>query len=160
MGGKHDPMVGLTTISTDLSDSKPAWETSVADPPETSAQMRLDKWLWAARFYKTRSLAAAAIDGGRVQVEGNRVKRARMIGAGDAIRIRIGATEWQVVVQSLAARRGPASAASKLYEETPESRTTRLQRQAELRIAEAHSRRDQGRPSKKQRRELLRLRRR
>src|SRR5919108_3248487 len=86
---------------------------------------RIDKWLWAARFYKTRALAAEAIAGGKVQVNGERVKRAKLLQVGDEIRIRQGPYEYLVVVRELSAQRGPAARAAALYEETPSSRRAR-----------------------------------
>src|SRR3990170_4414848 len=88
-------------------------------------KIRLDKWLWAARFYKTRSLAAEAIAGGKVQVNGERVKRAKPMQAGDEVRIRLGPYEHQIVVRELSDRRGPATDAARLYEEKPASRAAR-----------------------------------
>jgi len=88
-------------------------------PPPT--RVRLDKWLWAARFFKTRALAVEAIDGGKVQVNGDRVKRAKLIQIGERIAIRLGPYEHLVEVRGLAERRGPATAAVLLYAETAES---------------------------------------
>jgi|SRR6266850_855102 len=85
------------------------------------ARCRLDRWLWAARFFKTRSLAAEAIDGGKVQVNGDRVKRARQIQVGDRVEIRLGPYRHIVVVRGLSERRGPAKEAALLHEETLES---------------------------------------
>src|SRR3954467_5765379 len=92
---------------------------------ETDDRTRVDKWLWAARFYKTRSLAADAVAGGKVQVNGERVKRAKPLQVGDQIRIRQGPYEPHVVVRGLASQRGPAARAVELYEETAESRAAR-----------------------------------
>lgn len=89
--------------------------------PTTPARVRLDKWLWAARFYKTRPLAVEGIDGGKVRVNDDRVKRAKQIQAGDRVEIRLGPYRHSVVVQGLSERRGPASEAVKLYLETAES---------------------------------------
>jgi len=122
--------------------------------------VRLDRWLWASRFFKTRALAVEAIDGGRVQVAGQRVKRAKGVGVGDRIRIRQGAFEWQVVVRGLSERRGPAGVAAELYAETPESRTARERLVERLKAAPPPLFSDKGRPSKKQRRDLERLKRR
>ena len=76
--------------------------------------MRLDKWLWAARFFKTRALAQAAINGGKVKLKGERVKPAREVAPGDELAIRIGELEWLIEVKALSERRGPAEAARKL----------------------------------------------
>jgi ribosome-associated heat shock protein Hsp15 len=117
---------------------------------------RLDKWLWAARFYKTRSLAADAIVGGKVHLNGDHAKRAKNVEVGDTIRIRHGAYETTIRVTALANRRGSATEAAKLYEETPESRAARDALAVQMRsMPGAH---DAGRPSKKDRREIARLR--
>src|SRR4051812_23810542 len=86
---------------------------------------RIDKWLWAARFYKTRSLAAEAIAGGKAQVNGERVKRAKSLQVGDEVRIRQGPYEHLIIVRELSDRRGPAAQAAALYEEKPSSRAAR-----------------------------------
>jgi ribosome-associated heat shock protein Hsp15 len=119
--------------------------------PEAPGEERLDKWLWAARFYKTRALAAAAIDGGKVQMEGNRVKRARTIRPGEEIRIRQGIYEYRVVVRELSLRRGPAKEAAQLYEELPESRKEREARKLQASQLDAPLRQVKGKPSKKDR---------
>jgi ribosome-associated heat shock protein Hsp15 len=120
---------------------------------------RLDKWLWAARFFKTRGLAAEAIAGGKVQVDERRVKPTRAVRIGTRVRVRKGEEEWDIVVAGLSRQRGPASEARLLYTETPESERRRAlgrERQAEDR----HERRlEPGKPSKRSRRELMRLKR-
>ena len=88
---------------------------------DSSTGVRLDKWLWAARFFKTRSLASDAINGGKIQLNGHRAKRAKHVQVGDEIRIRKGPYEQLVVVRGLSERRGPAPVAQTLYEETAES---------------------------------------
>jgi ribosome-associated heat shock protein Hsp15 len=125
------------------------------DDTASGTHVRLDKWLWAARFFKTRSLAAEAIAGGKVQVNGERAKPARELKPGDELRVRQGPYEKHVVVRALAARRGPASEAAALYDETEESRRARerLAEQRRFEIADY----DAGRPTKKDRRELRRL---
>ena len=90
--------------------------------------MRLDKWLWAARFFKTRSLAQKAVAGGRVQLNGERTKPAHEVKAGDMVVVRVGDGRWEVKVAALSERRGPAEEARKLYEETEASRTERERR--------------------------------
>ena len=127
------------------------------DEREDDARVRLDKWLWAARFYKTRGLASDAIAGGKVQVNGDRAKRARPVQPGDEIRVRQGPYEHHVVVRALSGRRGPASAAAELYEETPASRAAREARALQLKSIHAAFVPDKGRPTKKDRRELGRL---
>ena len=124
---------------------------------DDAGRVRLDKWLWAARFYKTRALASDAIAGGKVQVNGDRAKRGRPVQPGDEIRIRQGPYEHQVVVRALSARRGPASAAAELYEETPASRAAREAMALQLKSLHAAFVADKGRPTKKDRRELGRL---
>ena len=121
--------------------------------------MRIDKWLWAARFFKTRSLATEAVLGGHVHVAGARVKPARDVRIGDTIEIRRGAVSWTVVVRALAERRGPASEAAELYEETKESQELREQRRLELRQARPLGADLGARPTKQDRRRLDALRR-
>jgi ribosome-associated heat shock protein Hsp15 len=121
------------------------------------SKVRLDKWLWAARFFKTRSLAAEAIEGGKVQVNGDRVKRARPLQVGDEIRIRQGPFEHQIVVSGLSDRRGPASEAVRLYQEKPASRAAREAMALQLKSLHAAFAPERGRPTKKDRREINRL---
>jgi ribosome-associated heat shock protein Hsp15 len=121
-------------------------------------RIRLDKWLWAARFYKTRSLASEAIAGGKVQVNGDRAKRARPLQVGDELRVRQGPYEHVVVVRALSARRGPASAAAELYEERPESRAAREAMVVQLKTLHAAFVTEKGRPTKRDRREIERVR--
>ncbi len=121
--------------------------------------VRLDKWLWAARFFKTRSLAAKAITGGKVQVNGRRPKRASTLHLGDRVRIRKGPFEFHVLVRRLSEQRGPASEAATLYEETAESINDRERLALLRKAAPTFEFRDRGRPSKKERRELQRLKR-
>ena len=87
--------------------------------------MRLDKWLWAARFFKTRSLAQQALVGGRVQLNGERTKPAHEVKVGDRVEVRVNEWRWEVKVRALSERRGPAEEASKLYDETEASRAER-----------------------------------
>lgn len=123
-------------------------------------RVRLDKWLWAARFYKTRTLAAEAIAGGKVQVNGDRAKRARPVDVGDEIRVRQGPYEHRVVVRELSERRGPASQAAGLYEETAESREARERMALQLKTMHSAFVPERGRPTKRDRREIERLKRR
>jgi len=124
---------------------------------DIDAEIRLDKWLWAARFFKTRSLAADAVSGGKVEVNGDRAKSSRIIRAGDKLMIRRGSYEWTVVVKDVSRLRGPAPRAQQLYEETIESASKReaaidrmkLERPPEFDIP--------GRPSKKDRRAITRF---
>jgi len=118
---------------------------------------RMDKWLWVARFFKTRALAAEAIDAGRVLVDGERVKRARRVRKGDRLRIRLGPYEHRIVVLALSQRRGPASEAAALYEETAESLAAREKLKLEIKASQTLFAHGEGKPSKKERRDLLRL---
>lgn len=122
------------------------------------ARVRLDKWLWAARFFKTRALASEAIGGGKVHVNGARAKRARPLDVGDEVRVRLGPYEHIVVVRALAARRGPASTAAELYEELPASRAARERMAEQLKTLHAAFVPEKGRPTKRERREIERLR--
>ena len=128
------------------------------DPAETpSDRVRLDKWLWAARFYKTRSLAAQAIDGGRVKLNGERAKPSKEVRPGDRVEVAAGELRWSVEVVGLSLRRGPAAEAAKLYAETGESRSRREQVLA-MRRAGPHPGRDvRGRPTKRDRRMIRRF---
>lgn len=119
--------------------------------------VRLDKWLWAARFFKTRSAAAKAITGAKVHINGHRPKRSSPVRAGDRVRIRKGLYEYQVVVRGLSEHRGPATVAETLYEETAESIRGRERRKLQKKAAPTFSFREKGRPSKKERRQLRRL---
>jgi ribosome-associated heat shock protein Hsp15 len=122
-------------------------------------KVRIDKWLWAARFFKTRSLAVDAIGGGKVEVNEERVKPAKTIQVGDKVRVRLGPYEHVVEVRALSERRGPASVAATLYAETDESRSTREKLAEQIRIAPAgFVFEDKGRPTKRDRREIERLR--
>src|SRR5215831_10395128 len=87
--------------------------------------VRIDKWLWAARFFKTRSLATEAVTGGKVEVNGERAKPAKSVKPGDEVRLRVGPYEHILIVRDLGERRGPASVAATLYEETEASRAER-----------------------------------
>ncbi len=121
---------------------------------------RIDKWLWAARFYKTRAIAADAVDGGKVHLNGERVKRSKSVRVGDDVELRIGPYEHRVIVRGISERRGPASVAAELYEERAESRAAREALSAQRRLEAAAMQHDPGRPSKRDRRQLDELRRR
>ncbi len=118
---------------------------------------RLDRWLWAARLFKTRALAAAAIDGGKVQLNGARAKPSKPVHPGDRLRVRVGPFEHALVVRALSERRGRAEEARQLYDETAESRTARERLAEQLRLAPSPVYRGKGRPTKKDRRQLRRL---
>ena len=120
--------------------------------------VRLDKWLWAARFFKTRTLAAEAIDAGRVEVNGDRVKRSRAITAGDKVRIRKPPFEQQVEVLGESEQRGPASVAQTLYAESEESVKARETLAAQMKALGPPVFREKGKPGKKERREIDRWR--
>jgi ribosome-associated heat shock protein Hsp15 len=122
-------------------------------------QVRLDKWLWAARFFKTRALAAAAVTGGKVHVGGSTAKPARPTHLGDEIAVRRGPETVTVLVRALSDRRGPAPEAAALYEETADSAAARAARRARPEAAPAGAVDYGGRPSKKDRRARIRLRR-
>lgn len=119
--------------------------------------VRIDKWLWAARFFKTRSMAADAVTGGKVDVNGERVKPAKAVKIGDELKVRVGYYEHVVAVRALSDKRGPASVAQALYEETAESIAIRT-RLAERMRYEMPMGGESGRPSKKDRRDLRKLR--
>ncbi|MFA6903749.1 MAG: S4 domain-containing protein [Gallionellaceae bacterium] len=122
-----------------------------------SAKLRIDKWLWAARFFKTRSLAIAAIESGKVEINEVRVKPAKSLDIGDLIAIRLGPYQFVVEVLGLSDKRGPAPQAQKLYKETEESIKRReelaFERKAQAQIVT----RGEGRPTKKDRREIERF---
>lgn len=119
--------------------------------------VRLDKWLWAARFFKTRGLAATAVAGGKVHVNGSRAKPAKHVQVGDALRVRIGPYDWFVTVRAVTERRGSARDAQLLYDESPEGRAARERLAEAHKIAPAPAYQGKGRPTKKERRELQRL---
>lgn len=122
-----------------------------------SERVRIDKWLWAARFFKTRALASEAVDGGKVHVNSDRVKAARPVKVGDRLQIRRGQEEFEVIVRALSEQRGPAPAAQELYEETETSAANR-QAQADQRRAMASAMpRFGGRPDKRSRRALAKF---
>ena len=129
----------------------------MTDALQMLTKVRVDKWLWAARFFKTRSLAKAAIEGGKVQLAGQRVKVAREISVGDQLRIRQGYDERDVTVIALSDQRGPAKIAQTLYEETQAS-IDRRQRAAEARKAAGAMARPTQRPGKHERKALEKLR--
>ena len=123
-------------------------------PDET----RIDKWLWAARFFKTRSLATEAVSGGKIEINGDGVKPSKTVKAGDRVRIRIGPVEYNVTVKAIGERRGSAPAAQALYDESPESKALREGIAAQRRFASPPAYEDKGKPSKKDRRDMDRWR--
>jgi ribosome-associated heat shock protein Hsp15 len=122
--------------------------------------VRIDKWLWAARFFKTRGLAAEAVKGGRVHLGGQPAKPSKDVKPGDRLEISIGQTRFTVDVRATAERRGPAAEAALLYEETPESRQARERAAEQRRLAPAPAPDLGGRPTKRDRRRLDQSRRR
>jgi ribosome-associated heat shock protein Hsp15 len=128
------------------------------NPPDVpTARVRLDKWLWAARFFKTRSAAAQAIDGGKVDANGERAKRSRLVQLGDVLVLRRPPYEHQLVVRGLSETRGPAKEAALLYEETPESRKARELLAYQLKNAPVPTFQGTGRPTKRDRRVIDKL---
>lgn len=125
-------------------------ETSAVDRP------RIDKWLWAARFYKTRALATAAVKGGKVHVNDERIKPGRLMRRGDVLRIKRGDDEMTVILRELSSRRGSAVIAQQLYEETAQSIEARQADSEQRRLLRANaSPRPARRPGKKERRDLI-----
>ena len=119
-----------------------------------SERVRLDRWLWAARFYKTRSLAKTAIDSGKVHLNGTRAKAAKEVGPGDRLEVTRGSVQQTVIVTATADRRGSAAIAATLYEETPESTRRREAIRAERRLQRAGLAMPKHRPGKHDRRRL------
>ncbi|WP_434514189.1 RNA-binding S4 domain-containing protein [Dechloromonas sp. ARDL1] len=120
--------------------------------------IRIDKWLWAARFFKTRSLATDAVGGGKVKLNGAPTKASRDVKIGDRLDIFNGDTRWEVVVRALSEKRGPASEARMLYEETPDSMTAREAEQMRRKFTVEPSADIHGRPTKRDRRQIDRFR--
>ena len=121
------------------------------------AKVRLDKWLWAARFFKTRGLATTAISGGHVHLNGSRTKASRCVQPDDEIRIRKAHQEWVVIVRALSEQRRPASEAVALYEETAQSRALREQKAENNRLLSAAGATSNRKPNKRDRRQIRRL---
>lgn len=123
-------------------------------PVSNDDRVRIDKWLWAARFFKTRSIATKAVNGGHVHVNGARVKPARMIQIGDALVIRRGHVEFEVIVQGVSERRGPAVQARTLYEETADSVKRREQDARDRRLQKPLDTPPDKKPDKRERRRI------
>jgi len=127
------------------------------DADRTPGRLRIDKWLWAARFYKTRSLAAQAVGGGKVKLNGERVKPGKEVKAGDEIEVRSGELQWRIEVRAVALKRGPAAEAALLYAEGDQSRARR-EHVIAMRRAGPHPAHDtHGRPTKRDRRMIRRF---
>lgn len=116
--------------------------------------VRIDKWLWAARFFKTRSLATDAVDGGKVRLNDERTKPSRNVKPGDRLRIDNGATEWEVLVLGLSDTRGSAAIAQTLYAETEDSIARRQQEAERRRLFSEPGATIKGRPTKRDRRRI------
>jgi ribosome-associated heat shock protein Hsp15 len=120
--------------------------------------VRIDKWLWAARFFKTRSAAQQAVEGGKVKLNGERIKPAKDLRVGDDLLIQIGQAEWTIRVEQLSDKRGPATVARKLYAEDEASRVRREEQVALRKFAADPAQDRHGRPTKRERRVLERWR--
>jgi ribosome-associated heat shock protein Hsp15 len=119
--------------------------------------LRMDKWLWAARFFKTRSLAAKAVDGGKVRLNGEGANPSRTLKTGDVLSVRVGECEWVVEVRALSRQRGPAAQAALLYVEREDSRARREAAIAQRRTQPHPAAGVKGRPTKKDRRLIHRF---
>jgi len=126
---------------------------------EAAGRIRIDKWLWAARLFRTRTLAADAVELGRVRVNGERVKPAREARVGDRVDVLAGGLQLEYVIRALSAQRGPAPLARQLYEETADSRMRRDKRRETMRYAAEPARSIKGRPTKGEGRALRSVRR-
>ena len=120
-------------------------------------RIRIDKWLWAARFYKTRNLAANAVEGGKAHVNGERVKPAKVLKVGDTLSIRNGHFSWEVSVLALSEQRGSAAEAAKLYSESDQSKKEREEKIALLKVERQSNPFPGERPTKRQRRQIIRF---
>jgi ribosome-associated heat shock protein Hsp15 len=122
--------------------------------PDAAARVRFDKWLWAARFYKTRSLAAQAIDAGHARIDGERVKSAHSVRVGERVALLRAGLAWSIIVVALSDRRSGADRAAMLYAETPESAAARASEIARRKAAAISAPTSDGRPTKRDRRKL------
>lgn len=140
--------------------ARPELQDTDGDEGAPPGKVRLDKWLWAARFFKTRALAAEAIDGGKVSVNDEKPKRAKLVTAGDEVSVRVGPYQHVIVVRDVSGRRGSASIAQTLYQETPASIAARALVAEQYKSAAMTFAFQEGKPSKKERRAIDRVRRR
>ncbi len=124
----------------------------------TASVVRIDKWLWAARFFKTRAAAQQAVEGGKIKLNGERTKPAKDLKVGDQLVIHAGTAAWTIAVVRLSDKRGPATVARTLYEEDEDSRVQREERAALRRFAASPDQERSGRPTKRERRQLERWR--
>ena len=159
MGDREGRSYGLTRSLAGLLERPPSYCSNIrpmpiSTPPEDANRVRLDKWLWAARFYKTRSLAKSAVDGGKVHLNGARTKPAKEVVAGDRLIVTRGGIEQTIVIAAVSERRGGASIAATLFDETPESVDARARIRADRRMQAAGLTVPKSRPNKKQRRAL------
>ena len=125
---------------------------------EPHERMRIDKWLWATRFFKTRALAQAAVVAGKVRLHDERIKPSKDVRVGDALSIRVGEFEWSVTVTALSDRRGPAEEARKLFIESEESIARRVAQIADRKAFGGPAGARKGRPTKRERRQIIRFR--
>lgn len=132
-------------------------ESTGKDDEDAAAAGRLDKWLWFARFFKTRPLAAQAIEGGRVHLNGERVRQSHRVRTGDLVSISLDGIVAEFAVLSLPQRRGPATEAQRHYAETPASAARRAHWREQQRLAHLSRPRPESRPDKRERRQLMRL---
>ena len=123
-----------------------------------SERVRIDKWLWAARFYKTRALAQAAVVAGKVRLHDERIKPAKDVRIGDLLAIRVGEFEWSITIKALGERRGPAEEARTLYDESADSIARRTAQIAERKAFGNPGGERKGRPTKRERRQIIKFR--
>src|SRR5881296_3870667 len=152
LGGAAVPIIRIPGAA------RGAYAAGTGGAMSDGSRVRVDKWLWAARFFKTRALAAAAIGGGKVEVGGARAKRAKLLAVGDRLRIRRGPFEYRVVVRALSEHRGPPATAAALYVEDAEGKRLRERLAEQLRVAPSLRYEGKGRPTKRERREIEKLR--
>lgn len=153
---EHDRIGGGGFQCHSLRMSRKSGKSDTMATPSDAA-VRVDKWLWAARFFKTRSAASTAVKGGKIKADGHNAKPSTSVRAGQRLSISKGDELFEVDVQDVSDKRGPASQAHALYAETPESNERRRERAAERRVANVSVPRSIGRPDKKQRRQLRRF---